>query len=123
MAGERRWDPGSPARRDDQFVRPPAFRDSNESEPLRAERATWHGQGSPGVAFAVGLAVIAAVAAVAFMALSPPAPDLGSAAGGTAVQGGDAGGSLQAPDVASNQTSPAPGLPTAPSAPPLPSLP
>ena len=122
MADSRRWGAGG-VRRDDQFTRAPGFRDGQDSAPL-AEGASWHGSGRHHVAFAVGLAVVAGVAAVAFMVLSPSAPDLGSPASGAAAQGGDAGGPLQAPDgAAGNQTSLPTGLPTVPPAPSLPPLP
>jgi hypothetical protein len=88
MADPRRWDASS--RRDDQFVRPPAFRDEHESSHLAAGQAHWHGSGSRQVALAVGLAVAAGIAAVAFMLLvSPGGGDLASQGGPVAADADD----------------------------------
>ena len=78
MADSRRWN-ASGVRRDDQFVRPPAFRDEHESDHLSTASAHWHGSGSRQVALAAVLAIAAGVAAVGLMfAVSPDGADLGS---------------------------------------------
>jgi hypothetical protein len=123
MADSRRWNTGSGARRDDDFTRAPAFRDGYDSAPL-SETASWHGSGSRHVALAVGLAVMAAVAAVAFMVLAPSGGHGIDATSGSAANGGHGAGGVDAPDApiggaddgpAGNATS---GLPS-----PLPTLP
>lgn len=80
MADSRRWN-GQGVQRDDQFVRPPAFRDAQESDHLTPEAASWHGSGSRHVALATGLALAAGIAAVALMLLvSPSGGGVGSQA-------------------------------------------
>ena len=111
MADSRRWTAGTGVRRDDEFTRAPAFRDGLDSPPL-SPQASWHGNGRTQVAFAVGLAIVAAAAAVAFMVL---APDSGAdpGASGAIAQDDAPDGPIQLPGAAGNVTT---GLPT-----PLPS--
>jgi hypothetical protein len=85
MADPRRWNASS--RRDDQFVRPPAFRDEHESAHLSGGQASWHGSGSPQVALAAVLAIAAGIAAVAFMLLVAPS---GAGPGGMSPVGAEA---------------------------------
>ncbi len=122
MADSRRWGAGPGVRRDDQFTRPPAFRDGLDSKPMAAD-SSWHGGPSHHVAFAVGLAILAAVGAVAFMLLAPGGGEGGvGPASGVAAEG--PGGPLdevQPPGAAGNATS---SLPSAsPAVPGLPALP
>lgn len=124
MADSRRWNAGSGARREDDFTRAPTFRDGSDSAPL-SESASWHGSGSRHVALAVGLAVMAAVAAVAFMVLAPGAGHDPASPGAAAAKGSDGG--IDAPDAPIGQAnggalgnatsglpSPRPTLPPAP---------
>lgn len=104
MADSRRWDARSGSHRDDQFTRAPTFRDGADSDPLSADKASWYGGPHHRVSFAVGFAILAGIAAVAFMALAPgSAPDLSP--GGSAAE---PGGGLP---PAGNSTLPS-GLPT-----------
>ena len=121
MADSRRWKAGSGVRRDDEFTRAPTFRDGHDSAPLDAQ-ARWHGSGPSHVSFAVGLAVLAGIAAVAFMLFAPDDAADPVAGGAAAGQDPDAlDPSL--PGAIGNATSGAPsptGLPPLPSVPPLP---
>lgn len=118
MADSRRWDNGSGVRREDQFVRPPAFRDEHDSSHLSPQDASWHGSGSRHVALAASLAVIAGIAAVALMFLVSPSGG-GADAAAQAPQGASAGddglandaGALPVPSVQGNSTT---GLPVPP---------
>lgn len=125
MADPRRWN-GSGVQRDDQFVRPPAFRDEHESAHLSTASAHWHGSGSRQVALAAVLAIAAGVAAVALMFMvAPDGADLGAqspiGAQGDAgpldpspLAEGSPGGDVQLPAAAGNSTGlPVPSLPVA----------
>lgn len=122
MADSRRWKAGSGARRDDDFTRAPTFRDEYDSAPI-PETASWHGSGSRNVSLAVGLAVLAAVAAVAFMVLAPTGGHGMDSIGGSAANGGDDAGAIDAPlggaddGPAGNSTSLPSPLPTLPPVP------
>jgi hypothetical protein len=106
MADSRRWDTRSGRRRDDEFTRAPSFRDGQDSDPLSPDNAAWYGAPHHRVSFGVGFAILAGIAAVAFMALAPGgSPDLSS--GASAAQSPNDG--FQAPDQG-NLTAVIPGV-------------
>ena len=120
MADSRRWKAGRGVRRDDEFTRAPTFRDGHDSEPL-SPQARWHGSGPSHVSFAVGLAILAGIAAVAFMLLAPDGSPEGALPGGAAAQqdpgpiGSDLPGAVG--NLTSEPPSPLPSLPALPGAP------